>query len=100
VTGGAGREPGYELTSPLFDRIEIALDPRYFPGRTFTIVTRGQGPGHAYIQSASLNGQPIQGRFWITHRELTAAGTLETVLGPQPNKSWGVVPTSRPPANP
>jgi predicted alpha-1,2-mannosidase len=100
VTGGAGREPRYELTSPLFDRVSITLDPRYYSGGTFTIVTRGQGPGHVYIQSASLNGKPIEGRFWITHEELTAGGTLEIVLGPTPKKDWGVVPTSRPPSIP
>ena len=34
VTGGAGTEPRYEITSPLFDRVTVTLDPRYYPGRT------------------------------------------------------------------
>jgi predicted alpha-1,2-mannosidase len=92
VTGGAGPDPRYEITSPLFDRVTVTLDPRYFGGKTFTIETRGNQPGNIYIQSARLNGRPLIGRFWITHRELTAGGTLEITLGPEPNKAWGIVP--------
>jgi predicted alpha-1,2-mannosidase len=91
VQGGAELEPRYEITSPVFDRVTIHLDPRYFRGKTFVITARNNQPGHVYIQAAKLNGRPLEGRFWITHKELTAGGTLEIMLGPQPNKSWGVV---------
>ncbi len=90
VTGGAGTEPRYELTSPIFDRIDVTLDPRYAKGKTFTITTRNNESGNVYIQSVKLNGKALTGRFWITHQELTAGGTLEVTLGPQPNKQWGV----------
>jgi predicted alpha-1,2-mannosidase len=90
VQGGAGVEPRYEITSPVFDRVTIQLDPRYYPGKTFSIVTRGNTAGHVYIQSARLNGKLIEGRFWITHRELAAGGTLEITLGPKPATAWGV----------
>jgi predicted alpha-1,2-mannosidase len=97
VTGGAGTEPRYEITSPLFDRIAVTLDSRYYSGGTFTITTRGNGPGNIYIQSAALNGRPLNDRFWITHQELTAGGALEITLGPQPNTRWGVVaPATKP----
>jgi len=92
VTGGAGTEPRYEITSPLFDRVTVTLDPRYYPGRAFTITTSNNVPGNVYIQSASLNGEPITGRFWITHGELTSGGALAITLGPRPNTQWGVVP--------
>jgi predicted alpha-1,2-mannosidase len=96
VTGGAATEPRYEITSPLFDRVTVTLDPRYYPGRTFTITTSDNAPGNVYIQSASLNGEPITGRFWITHRELTSGGVLAITLGPSPNRQWGVVRTEGP----
>jgi predicted alpha-1,2-mannosidase len=91
IQGGASVEPRYEITSPLFDRTVIQLDRRYYPGSTFTILTRDNRPGNVYIQSAKLNGKPIEGRFWITHREFAAGGVLEIELGPEPNKNWGVV---------
>jgi predicted alpha-1,2-mannosidase len=92
--GGAAVEPRYEITTPVFDRVVIALDKRYFPGGAFTIETRNNRPGNLYIQSARLNGKPLNDRFWITHKELAAGGRLELELGPKPNKSWGT-PGSR-----
>lgn len=91
VQGGAAREPRYEITSPIFQRVEIELDRRYYQGRRFVIRTRGQG---TYIQRARLNGREIVGRFWITHEEFARGGTLELDLGPEPDKQWGV-PVSR-----
>jgi putative alpha-1,2-mannosidase len=83
-------EPRYEITSPLFERVTVQLDSRYYAGKTFTIVTKGGGPKNVYIQSAKLNGKPLTGRFWITHKEFSSGGTLELVLGPEPNRQWGV----------
>jgi putative alpha-1,2-mannosidase len=94
VQGGASAEPRYEITSPVFDTVAIALDPRYYAGRTFTIRTRNNSPANVYIQSARLNGKPLEGRFWITHKEFAAGGTLEIDLGPGPNRSWGVARTA------
>jgi len=37
------------------------------------------------------SAKSLAGRFWITHRELTAGGTLDITLGPRPNKQWGVL---------
>lgn len=91
VQGGAAVEPRYEITRPVFDRVVIALDKRYFSGAAFTIETRNNRPGNVYIQSARLNGKPLNGRFWITHKELVAGGRLALELGPKPNKSWGVL---------
>jgi len=90
VQGGAAREPRYEITTPVFDKVTIQLDPRYYKGKTFTILARNNSEKNVYILSAKLNGKPLEGRFWITHKEFAAGGTLELELGPQPNKLWGV----------
>lgn len=37
VQGGASVDPRYEITSPIFDRITIQLDERYYPGKKFVI---------------------------------------------------------------
>jgi predicted alpha-1,2-mannosidase len=90
MQGGAAVEPRYEITTPLFDTVTIALDARYYPGKEFVIRTRNQKPGNVYIQSATLNGKSLNDRFWITHQEFAGGGTLELVLGPEPNRQWGV----------
>ena len=78
----------YEIGSPLVEKAQIQLDPKYYPGRTFTIIAHHVSRQNGYIQSAKLNGQPLN-RSWISHSELAAGGTLEFEMGIQPNKSWG-----------
>jgi putative alpha-1,2-mannosidase len=79
----------YEIFSPLFDKVTIRLDPQYAKGGTFTITAKNNSPANVYIQSATLNGKPLN-RCWITYREITTGGNLDLVLGPDPNKQWGL----------
>ena len=57
--GGAGIDPRYDITAPVFDKVEIRLSDRYYDGKTFTIVTRNQKPENIYIQSATWNGAAL-----------------------------------------
>ncbi|MBC8127507.1 MAG: glycoside hydrolase family 92 protein, partial [Gloeobacteraceae cyanobacterium ES-bin-144] len=79
----------FEIFSPLFDKVTLRLDPEYSKGGTFTITAQNNSPENCYVQSATLNGKPLN-RCWITYQEITAGGTLDFVLGASPNKSWGV----------
>ena len=76
----------YELTSPVFRKVILSLDNRYYKGRTFTIIAHHNSPENVYIQSVSLNGKPLN-RLWITHEEITKGGVLEFVLGKDPKQS-------------
>jgi putative alpha-1,2-mannosidase len=62
------------------------LDPKYATGKTFTITARHNSPNNIYIESATLNGKPLE-RNYITHEELTAGGELVLDMGPQPKFS-------------
>ena len=97
VRGGAAREPVYEITAPVFDRVTIDLDPQYYAGERFQILTDGDATNNEYIQSASLNGQPLL-RSWFYHREFAEGGTVELKLGSEPNKSWGSSREDAPPS--
>lgn len=88
VQGGASVNPQYELTSPIFDKITIQLDSRYYPGKEFVIRTKNNSPENMYIQSVHLNGKPLNS-FHFPHSEFIKGGTLDIELGPQPNKKWG-----------
>lgn len=88
MRGGAEEDPVYEITSPIFDRVTLHLDPRYYSGGKFTITARDNGPENKYIQSARLDGKPLT-KPWFYHRELVDGGTLELQLGPEPNRTWG-----------
>jgi putative alpha-1,2-mannosidase len=97
VNGGCSVEPFYEITSPVFDRIAVHLDPRYYEGQQFVIEVARTSEEDLYIQSARLNGVPLE-RPWFYHRELAKGGTLELVLGPEPNKEWGSRVEDAPPS--
>ena len=97
IRGGAAIDPVYEITSPIFDRVTIHLDPRYYPGGEFVIVARNNSPENKYIQSALLDGKPLDKPYFF-HRELVDGGTLELQLGPEPNRSWGSRTQDAPPS--
>ncbi|MCP4312870.1 MAG: glycoside hydrolase family 92 protein [Bacteroidetes bacterium] len=79
----------YEITSPVFSRVEIKLDPVYAEGETFTVVARNNSEENIFIQSAKLNGKKLN-RCWISHKEIAAGGILELDMGEQANKDWGI----------
>ena len=84
-------ENRYEITSPVFNRIEIKLDPKYAKGSTFTIIANKNSNENIYIQSAKLNGKKWD-NCWITHNQIVAGGVLELEMGKYPNKGWGLKP--------
>jgi len=91
MDGGCAVKPIYDLSSPLFDRIVIHLDSRYYSGKDFVIEAHNNSPANIFIQSARLNGHTLN-RAWITHDEVVAGGKLEFEMGPRPNPVWGIRP--------
>ena len=86
----------YILGSPLFSRATLHLDEKWYKGAKFAIAAENQAPDHPYVQSATLNGKPLS-RAWIRHSEIAAGGSLEFVLGAEPNKQWATRPEDLPP---
>ena len=74
----------YVIGSPLFPRAEVQVGE----GRTFTVVAEGASPGNRYVQSASLDGEPMI-RGYLHHWEVVGGGELTLVMGPEPNQEWG-----------
>ena len=89
VQGGASVEPRYEITSPVFDQITIQLNDKYYSGDKFTIITTDNSADNMYIQSAILDGEPLN-KFWFSHKDFADGGTLLLNLGPEPKK-WGKI---------
>lgn len=78
----------YEITSPVFSKITMRLDPKYASGKEFTIIADNNSPENIYIQSARLNGKAYD-KCHIDHKTIAAGGVLELKMGPKPNKNWG-----------
>ncbi|MCA1629077.1 MAG: GH92 family glycosyl hydrolase [Acidobacteria bacterium] len=82
----------YAVGSPLFARATIMLKGPYRKG-PFTMIARNQSPRNRYIQSATLNGNPLNEPF-IRHSDIADGSTLVFVMGPKPNRKWGLARTA------
>ena len=67
-------DPMYTLTTPLFDKITISLDPTYYKNPTLTIEKEGRGE----LREILLNGKKHQG-FFIEHAELVNGQALKFI---------------------
>ncbi len=81
--------PVYQLTAPVFD--EVILDPgnSVTGEKKFAIRAKNLSERNIFIQSASLNGRPLN-RSWLTHEEITGGGELVYMMGDEPDKGWGL----------
>ena len=66
-------EPDYTLVPPVFDRVEISLDPRYSGGNGTLVIENRVGDG--YAERAVAGGRRLKG-FRISHTDLVRAGMI------------------------
>jgi predicted alpha-1,2-mannosidase len=78
----------YVIGSPLVEKATLHLDPKFYKGGEFAVIAHNVSRQNGYIQSAKLNGQPLE-RPWVTHEEIVRGGKLEFEMDIQPNKAWG-----------
>ena len=88
VQGGASAPPTFQIGSPQFDRIEIKLSPVNASGEKFVIETEGNAPDALYVQSATLNGKPLD-NCWFFRDDFYRGGTLKLKMAAAPNTEWG-----------
>ncbi|MFI1532988.1 GH92 family glycosyl hydrolase [Streptomyces anandii] len=92
-------QPGYAtwgLSTPVFERVDLTLDRRYYPHGSLTIKAPGTSDTRRYIQSARVDGSPY-GRTYLTTGELRSARSLSFTLGTEPS-AWGTGAEAGPPA--
>ena len=92
--GGTRVDPIYEISSPLYEKVEIDLGGRFGRGDKFTIEATNASRLNKYVQSAKLNGQVLND-FKFPASELLKGGKLELKMGSEPNKNWGIVMPSK-----
>lgn len=61
--------PYYTVTSPVFDKVTLHLDSRYYPDGDITITADRSNAAGKYIKSVSLGGKKLNS-FRISHKEL------------------------------
>ena len=90
MNGGVTDDPTFDLTSPLFEEITIHVDKMYNGGKPFVIKAISNSDQNIYIQSAQLNGKPLNVPK-LKFKDLVNGGELQLEMGSTPNIGWGVI---------
>ncbi len=85
--------PVYEIGSPIFAKTTVRMGN----GKEFTILANHTSAQNKYIQSAVLNGRPLN-QPWFRHADIADGGTLILNMGSKPNTQWGSAPEDAPPS--
>lgn len=75
-------KPDYTLTTPVFDKITINLDSKFYKSDTIVIKTiKPQDAKANYIKEVIVDGQKLSG-YRITHEQLVGAKEINYILKP------------------
>ena len=87
VKGLTDSQPSFGLGAPLFDKITIQLNPKYYSGKEFVIEVKGNAPENSYVQQYVLNGKPLH-EPRLPFASFAEGGVLEVDMGAQPKDSY------------
>lgn len=87
MKGLTDQAPSFALGSPLFDKITIRLNDRYYKGKEFVIETRNNSKQNDYVQSMDLNGRSLTDTR-IPFSEIVQGGHLVLEMGNQPKDRY------------
>ena len=87
VRGLTDKAPEFGIGSPLFDKITIELNNKYYPGKQFIIEAVNNSPENVYIQSMSLNGSDLN-RTFIPFADVVKGGSLKLNMGSEPKDNY------------
>ncbi len=73
----------YELSAPLFERSQIALDS----GKTFVLEARGLSANRRYIERVEIDGKPWR-ESYITHEQISRGAHVVLVMTDQKGHCW------------
>jgi predicted alpha-1,2-mannosidase len=91
-------QPGFDtwgLSTPVFERIDLALDRRYYPRGSLTVTAPGTSDSRRYIQSARVDGSRYD-RTFLTTDALRDVRSLAFTVGTEPS-GWGTTAEAGPP---
>lgn len=71
--------PYYTITTPVFDKVTLHLDKKYYPNGDIVITTDRTNASQKYIKSMTLGGKQL-GKYRVSHKELVDGCTLNVTL--------------------
>lgn len=68
-------KPEYTVTAPVFDKVTIHLDPKFYQKDKLVIETNGMNADNYNVKSLTIGGKNVK-KYIISHDELINAGTI------------------------
>ena len=84
MKSGADIEPKVDLGSPIFNKVTIHLNKKYYAGDKIEIVASKNSQTNRYIQSARWNNVELNSPE-LNHRDLTKGGVLTLEMTDKPS---------------
>lgn len=88
VKGLTQINPEFQIGSPLFDRVEIKLNKKYYKGDKFVIEVENNALNNIYVQSIMNNGKNSNSVF-IPFKDIVDGGKLQIKMGKEENYKLG-----------
>ncbi|MFD9876989.1 GH92 family glycosyl hydrolase [[Kitasatospora] papulosa] len=92
-------QPGTDtwgLSTPVFERVDLTLDRRYYPEGGLTVKAPGTSDSARYIRSARTDGAAY-GKTYLTTEDIRRTRELSFEVGTTPS-GWGTSADAAPPA--
>ncbi|MGQ7944646.1 GH92 family glycosyl hydrolase [Flavobacterium sp. WC2509] len=83
MNGGTEENPEYLIGSPLFNKVSIQLNPKYYKGKNFVIEAINNSAENVYINEIKYNNQPLK-NFSISQKDITSGGELILEMADKP----------------
>jgi putative alpha-1,2-mannosidase len=83
VKGLTETDPRFGIGSPLFEKITITLDNKYYTGKEFIIETENNSQENIYLQSLTVNDSSLTDTF-IPFSTVVKGGKLKLKMGSSP----------------
>jgi putative alpha-1,2-mannosidase len=75
MNGGTDQDAVYQIGSPIFNKITIQLNPKYYSGKKFVITAENNKDQNVYIKDIKYNSKSVKD-FTLSHREITNGGEV------------------------
>jgi predicted alpha-1,2-mannosidase len=87
VAGLTKQDPEFGISSPLFDKITVTLNSKYYSGKEFVIKTENNSKDNQYISEMSVNGTVLNKPF-IPFATAVKGGEMMVKMGSEPRDKY------------
>ncbi len=85
VRGLTGPNPQFQIGSPLFKKITITLNDKYYTGKEFVIETENNSDKNNYLQSVQKDGNKLRSPA-IAFADIVRGGSMKLTMGATPQQ--------------